>query len=343
MLVMDGSYGEGGGQILRTSVALSALLGEPIRVENIRSNRPKPGLAQQHLTGLKALARLTDADTKGIELGSTSIEFAPRHIRPGRYEIEIGTAGSISLILQVASLPAAFAGGEVELDITGGTDVPWSPPMDYVRSVFYPTLGRMGYFASIEIARRGHYPKGGGKARIEISSIRYLKPLELAERGELIGIRGVAHAINLKEHVAERMAKAARGALKDYPCDIALETGTGLSAGAGITLWAEFENAVLGSSALGKLGKPAEEVGSEGGMGLLREIESAATLDVHMGDQIVPYMAIARGKSRAIVRELTNHLLTNIHVVEKILGVKFHTTPLEKGFSLEVEGIGFSR
>ncbi len=343
MLLIDGSYGEGGGQILRTSVALSALLGEPIRVENIRSNRPKPGLAQQHLTGLKTLARLTDADTKGIELGSTAIEFAPTRIRPGRYEIDIGTAGSISLILQVASLPAAFAGGNVELEITGGTDVPWSPPMDYVRSVFYPTLARMGYSARAEIARRGYYPKGGGKVKVKISPVQTLEPLVLVERGNLVGIRGVAHALNLKEHVLERMANAAKKVLKDYPCDIAQEIGKGFSTGTGITLWAEFENALLGSSSLGKLGKPAEEVGREAGEGLLKEITSACTLDVHMGDQIVPYIAIARGRSRAIVRELTNHLLTNIHVVEEILDVKFETSSLDKGHSIEVEGIGYGR
>ncbi len=165
MISIDGSYGVGGGQILRTSLALATILGEDIRISNIRVARPRPGLAMQHMKGIKALEAIGGARTRGARVGSTEVEFIAGEVRPGEYVIDIGTAGSISLILQALFLPCASAGGEVVLRIRGGTDVNWSPPMDYVRKVFLPMVGKMGFIAGADIKKRGYYPKGGGRGR----------------------------------------------------------------------------------------------------------------------------------------------------------------------------------
>lgn len=338
---VDGSYGEGGGQILRTSVALSALTGRAIEVTDIRKNRPNPGLAPQHLHGVKAIQQLTIARIEGLEIGSTRIEFVPRGIRSGEYEVEIGTAGSISLILQVFMPPAAFGNDVVFAAISGGTDVKWSPPMDYLRNVFLKILTKMGYMGEVEIVRRGYYPRGDGAVKAKILPTRHLKLIELTKRGEFKKILGVSHSMNLPSHVVERQRKAALEVLKGYDPEITLEYNRGNSMGCGLTLWAEFENTVLGASSLGKLGKPAEKVGREAAQRLLDEINSGAPLDRYMGDQIIPYMALAKGTSKIVVGELTGHLKTNIYVTEEILGNEFEIVEEGSGYTIKTEGIGF--
>lgn len=341
MIEIDGSYGEGGGQILRTSIALCALVQRPLLINNIRVKRAKPGLSYQHIHGIKAMQSLTNATVKGLELGSTKIEFFPESIRSGKYDVKIGTAGSISLILQGVMIPSAFADGLVELTISGGTDVKWSPPIDYVNRVQLKVLEKMGYNAEIETVQRGYYPRGNGRVKVEIRPVKKLKAIDLTERGRLIKIHGISHSLNLPCHVVERMAKTAEEALKDHDRDIKQECNKGFSTGCGITLWAEFENSIIGASALGELGKRAERVGEEAGKKLLKELTSSAPLDRYMGDQIIPYMALAEGDSKVMVRELTGHLKTNIHITEKILGNEFEITEKGGNYIIETEGIGF--
>ncbi|MEE8358804.1 MAG: RNA 3'-terminal phosphate cyclase, partial [Candidatus Hydrothermarchaeales archaeon] len=165
---INGSYGEGGGQILRTSIALSALTGKAVEITGIRKNRPKPGLAPQHLQGIKANQELTNACVDGVKIGATAIRFTPKTIRPGKYEINIGTAGSISLILQAFALPAAFSNVPISVTISGGTDVEWSPPIDYMKKVLLEILGKMGYRSDIKIINRGYYPRGNGTVHAKI-------------------------------------------------------------------------------------------------------------------------------------------------------------------------------
>ncbi|MEK6976814.1 MAG: RNA 3'-terminal phosphate cyclase [Candidatus Hydrothermarchaeota archaeon] len=338
---IDGSYGEGGGQILRTSIALSALLGEPVKITNIRKARPRPGLAQQHRVGIEALGRLSGAEVKGLEMGSQVVEFSPKDLMPGRYEIDIGTAGSISLLLQGLMLPAAFAGGRVEFSIIGGTDVKWSPTIDYLRNVLVPVLERMGYGATIQVANRGYYPKGGGRVVVSVEPVGALEAAMLVERGPLSSVKGISHSLNLPGHIVERQARAAKEALTGYPCEIALEASRDHSRGTGITLWAEYEKTVLGASALGEVGKPAERVGEEAAQRLLREVLGPGVLDVYMGDQILPYLAVAQGRSEVLLREMTNHTKSNIYVVERLLGVKFEVREEGRGYRVGVEGLGF--
>jgi RNA 3'-terminal phosphate cyclase (ATP) len=164
VIEIDGSFGEGGGQVLRTAVALSALLGREVHIKNIRAKRPNPGLRAQHMTAVKAVAALCDAETIGLEIESTELSFMPRKIVSGSFKFDVGTAGSISLVLQALMPAGAFSSGGTEFEITGGTDVRWSPTIDYVRFVILPMLSRLGYAAELKLIRRGHYPKGGGKS-----------------------------------------------------------------------------------------------------------------------------------------------------------------------------------
>jgi RNA 3'-phosphate cyclase len=341
MIHINGSYGEGGGQILRTSIALSALTAKSVRITGIRKNRPKPGLAPQHVRGIMAVKELTNAQVDGAKIGSTMVRFIPTTIRPGGYNINIGTAGSITLILQAFNLPAAFASNPVSITISGGTDVKWSPPIDYMKNILLKILDRMGYRGNIKIINRGYYPKGGGAVRVEIIPTERLGQIQLSKRGRFKKIFGISHSMNLPSHVIKRQKKAAEDVLKDYEISIKTECFSGISTGCGIVLWAEFEDTVLGSSSLGRLGKHAETVGSEAALGLLREIKANATVDKYMADQLIPYMALAESTSSIIVSDLTGHLKTNIYTTEKILGRRFQVSPKGENYVVLTKGRGY--
>jgi len=344
---IDGSYGEGGGQILRTAIALSALLGVPVEVFNIRAKRANPGLQPQHLTGVNAAALLTDAELEGAAKGSTRLGFKPKSIKCGNFQIDIGTAGSISLIIQTLTPIALFAPCPVRLSITGGTDVAWAPPIDYMRHVFAPVVGKFGGRVKIEVLRRGHYPRGGGRVEVEVEPVDVLKPLDAVDFGKLAKIRGISHAVNLPAHVAERQARAAAEVLakERYTADISTEVrNDGLGPGSGIVLWAESDvGNVVGGDALGERGKPAEAVGREAAEKLLTALKSGASVDSHMADMAVVYMALAEGASRITTPELTLHLQTNMYIVERFLPVKFRVEKLGSRHLIEVNGVGHRR
>ena len=221
---IDGSYGEGGGQILRTTLALSTLLLKPVKVFNIRVKRSNPGLQAQHLTGVKALAELCNAEVFGAFKGSKELIFKPRERRCGKFRFDIGTAGSISLVIQ-AILPAlVFAPCKTIVEITGGTDVAWSPPIDYVRFVLLPILSKMGVKADVKIIRRGHYPRGGGHVILIVEPVENkLKPINEIEFGNIKEIRGISHCVKLPKHVAERQAKSAKEFLRKFKIDVPIE------------------------------------------------------------------------------------------------------------------------
>lgn len=336
MIEIDGSMGEGGGQILRTSLALAALRREALRISNIRRKRPSPGLASQHLVSVQAIQQLTGGRVEGARKGSTELVFYPGRIQRGSYVIDIGTAGSISMVIQTILPACIYAPGDVELAVKGGTDVKWSPPVDYVKRVFIPFLCKMGVRARVNIERRGYYPRGGGLVRAAVSPVKRLEKVNLTDRGRVIRIEGIAHSYNLPRHIVERAAAAAERKL-GYPCTIRLESYRGFSTGMGIVLWAVCDNSILGASALGEIGKRAENVGEEAALKLLGELNSGAPIDSHLGDQIIPYLALARGESTVRVAEITPHLRTNIDVVEEILNVRFRV----EGDIVRVKGVGF--
>lgn len=347
MLEIDGSMGEGGGSVLRFSLALASVKGEPIRIYNIRANRDKPGLANQHLTAVEALQELTDAEVEGKELRSKEVIFHPNNPKGKKIEMNIGTAGSTTLILQAVMIPAAFAEGPTNIEITGGTDNPFAPPIDYLRNVTLPILKRLGYRGEVECIKRGHYPKGGGKIKAKIEPVENFQTLNLTNRGEVKSVAGRSHCVKLPGHIAKRQAKSAEERLKEagYKSEIEIEfykksEDPHLSPGTGIILWAKTENgAILGSSSLGEKGKPAEEVGEEAANNLIKQLETENAVDRYLTDQIIPYLALAPGKSKITSTELTSHTLTNLKLVENILGTEVHVAG-EKGQPGEIEIVG---
>src|SRR5216684_6846238 len=206
MIEIDGSIGEGGGQVLRTSLVLAAVLRREIRVFNIRAGRSEPGLKAQHLTSVKAVAEICNASSKGLRIGTTEFVFSPGEIKAGSFRFDVGTAGSITLVLQTLMPLLPFAPGNVELEITGGTDVKWSPPIDYLRLVTLPLLERMNVHGSIMVSRRGHYPKGGGIVRFTTTPTSALKNVIGGESGGVKVITGVSHSVKLPVSVAEKQA-----------------------------------------------------------------------------------------------------------------------------------------
>lgn len=323
---LDGSYGEGGGQILRTAVALSAVTGIPVEIENIRKERPKPGLSPQHLKAVEELARICKGQVTGCHLKSTSICFTPGQINSGDYDIDIGTAGSISLFLQCLMPALMHAPGTVRIKITGGTDVQWSPSIDYMRFVTLEALRKMGYECEIKLIARGYYPRGGGcvEAIINPSSLNHID----FEGNKCLHVEGISHSSGLPAHVAQRQAASAGKRLSEhgYESRILTEVNDHPSIGSGITVWC----GAVGGIALGKPGLKAEKVGEMAANAIIDELRSDAGVDEFLADQLIPYMALAGGGSFT-TRKITLHTKTNIWVTEQFLPVKFKIENLGTG------------
>jgi RNA 3'-terminal phosphate cyclase (ATP) len=329
MLVVDGSYGEGGGQILRTALALAAITGRAVRIEKVRARRKNPGLAAQHLTGVRAVAAICDAQVSGDELGSPTLTFAPGRLPQwGDYVFDVaearegGSAGATSLVLQTILLPLALAGGDSTATIRGGTHVAWSPPFDYARDVWLPTLAQMGLVGTLELVKWGWYPVGQGEVQVTIKgmgSASRLSPLDLVERGELLRVWGRAVAANLPSHIPQRMATRARSLLEDVGVDTQIEPLRVRAAcpGAGIFVTAEYENVRAGFSALGAKGKPSERVAEEAVAALLAHREVGTSLDQHLADQLVLPLALTGEASSFTAERVSRHLTTNAWVVEQ--------------------------
>ena len=315
MIRIDGSYGEGGGQILRTAIALSCVTGKAVEVYNIRANRPKPGLAMQHLKGIEAAKLISEAEVEGLKLGSTRIVFKPKRLRGGNFKIDIGTAGSVTLILQTILLPLLASERDSMVEIKGGTDVKWSPPVDYVSNVTFKALRELGAEVDLELMARGYYPKGGGKVKVIIA------PSKLKGRvfeNSCDSIEGVSHCQNLPRNVAERQAKSAKKLLEleGYEVEIDVEVRKGISTGSGITLWCGYK----GANSLGEKGKRAEKVGEECAIRMLEELKSDAVFDRHLADQVMPFSAVASGRTIYTTSEVTLHQKSNAYVINEFLG-----------------------
>jgi len=331
MIEVDGAHGEGGGQLLRMAIALAALRGVPVKITRIRAGRPKPGLAAQHLTAIRALAALSAAEVEGLDIGSKEIVFRPGTIAGGRYTFDVGTAGSVTLVLQ-ACLPVAFAApATVTLKLLGGTDVRWSPPLDYVAKVVLPMLRNFGGDAQVVLVRRGYYPRGGGAIEVAIRPAAAWSPIRLTEQGPLRRIRGIVHVSHLQEDIPKRIKHAAMRRLVGRG-EAAIEERVysgddAIGQGGALVLWAETEGSILGADSLAERGKPSEEVGKEAADALLREIASGATLDFHAADQLLAYAAMADAPSEFLVREVSEHVRTMLWLLGSILGTRFEIRP----------------
>lgn len=348
MIVIDGSYGEGGGQLLRYSVALASLMGIDVRVVNIRAKRSPPGLRPQHLAAVRTIAQLVGANVEGLFIGSMEIVVKPRgRPRGGKLEVDIGTAGSVSLLLQAALPVLAAATDMVALRVRGGTDVSWSPPINYFEHVLIPLLRKFGLRVELKVVRRGFYPQGGGIVDVNVFPSYPLKPVEIERAGELREIRGISYAANLPRHVAERQAASARDALRlagfgDYLSEIVIDVETpAVGPGSGIVLWAEYENGVVGADALGEKGKRAEVVGREAAEKLISVLRSGAPIDAHALDNIVIYMALAKGRSVVVSNELSSHAETAIWLCEQLTRTKFTVLQEKGGVKVAAEGVGY--
>jgi len=335
MIAIDGSSGEGGGQILRTSLTLAAVTGKPLKMANIRAGRKNPGLGAQHLTAVLAAAAVCDAHLEGAHLGSQTLTFVPRSLpQAGSYSWDVaaarrgGSAGSTSLILQTVLLPLALAEGQSEVTVKGGTHVPWSPPYHFLEKVYLPTLARLGVEAKVDIERWGWYPIGRGSVRAQIkgaTSSPLLKPIDLNERGEFLRLSGLSALSSLPEHIAQRQRGRALEVLRreGFEPDIRIEEGKSFGRGTMVFLWAEFENGVAGFTALGAPGKPAEKVAEEACRAFLEYYRSGAALDKHLADQLILPLALADGHSTFTTCQITQHLITNIWVVERFMDVDY--------------------
>jgi RNA 3'-terminal phosphate cyclase (ATP) len=315
MIEVDGSFGEGGGQIVRTAVALSAVTGESVRITRIREGRKNPGLAPQHVTAILALAEVTNAKTEGVNPRSPEITFLPGEIRGGRREVDIGTAGSIVLLMECLLPALVVADSPTALTVRGGTDVKWSPTIDYLSRVAIPAFAEFGVRCHLTCERRGYYPRGGGVATLEVVPGRLARADLLAvEPGQ---IEGASHSSNLPEHVARRQAEAAVEVLEraGFEAKIGCETNALPSTGSGITLWSRRK----GASALGERGLPAEKVGASAAGEMAAELRSKATVDRYLADQLVPYLALAGGSYTA--PEVSRHASTNIWTATRFLDV----------------------
>ncbi len=336
ILEIDGNYGEGGGQILRSSLSLSAILGQPIRITNLRAGRKKPGLAAQHLTCVNAVAAITNAEVTGGALGSQTLTFVPQGIRGGKYTFDVAdirpSAGSLSLVFQSIVLPLAHASVESTVTLRGGTHVPWSPNVHYLQEIFLPMAAKFGLQGLLKLNKWGWYPKGGGEAVAKIQPVSNWQGVDLRERGELKGITGFSAVCNLPDHIATRQRHQIERRLEhpgSLPLKIELVKGESIGQGTLVFLNATFENVRAGFSALGERGKPAERVADDACQELEDFLASGAAIEPHLADQLILLMALAKAESRLTTSRITRHLTTNIWLVQQFLPVQFEVDGAE--------------
>ena len=328
MITIDGSQGEGGGQILRTALTLSAVTGRPFRIQNIRANRPKPGLQPQHVKSVEAAARVCQARTTGNALDSTELTFEPGEITPGEYRFDIGTAGSVALVLQTVFVPLSLAGSSSRVEITGGTHVPWAPAFDYLELVWLPFMQRLGYDAELKLERAGFYPRGGGKVTGHIHPAGDRTGLTLLQRGSLKQLYGISGYARLSRSVAERQKRRAESILRDrrYEASIRITELAAPSPGTILLLLAVFEFSLCGYFALGARGKPAETVAEEAAQAFLAFTETNGVVDEYLADQLLIPLALVETPSEFRVPKVTRHLLTNRDVISHFLDTPIRIT-----------------
>ncbi len=324
MLEINGSYAEGGGQIVRTALALSCITNKPCKITNIRKGRSTPGLKQQHLTAIRFLEQVTNAYVSDIALGTEELTFYPRTYKlKSHYEIDIGTAGSITLLLQ--SILPFFSSQQkkIKLSIKGGTDVSWSMPISYFMHIFLPAVKPL-YDCDCNLLRRGYYPKGQGEVELLIQPKDQQKPLLILERGELQYIKCISHASQSlqKDHIAEKQVEPAQFLLKEKaPVSVNVNYGETASQGSGLLLYAQYEQSRLGVSFLAQKEEKIQHIGSTLAHDLFSLIDKRGAVDEHLADNLIPYLALYGGS--ITTTKITDHTRANIYVCEQFLPVTF--------------------
>ncbi|MEM0482081.1 MAG: RNA 3'-terminal phosphate cyclase [Nitrososphaerota archaeon] len=350
--VVDGSIGEGGGQVLRYAVSTCALLGEELRIYNIRAKRRPPGLRPQHITAIRAVAEVCGGSVEGLKVGSSSIVFRPSKPRAGRYFFDTGTAGSVSLVLQSLLPVLCFADGPCEVELRGGTNNPLAPPVDYIQEVLISALRKMGVNAEITLVRRGFYPRGQGVVRVKTDPVKRLKPIEAVD-AELKELEVYAYSCNLPDHIVRRMAGAAESLLRRAGYrDIVVRTESlgpqdpknAVDPGTGVFIFARLSNGLtMGFDSIGEKGIPAEEVARRAVDDALSQLSTGAPIDKHLADQLIIWMALADGESKIRASAMTSHASTGVEVVGSLTGAGFEVREGAQGVEIICRGIGFSR
>ena len=345
MIQIDGGAKSGSGTLLRYAVSFASLLGQELHMTNIRAKRDKPGLRPQHMASVKACASLCGATVEGAKVNSVEILYRPgRNIKGGHYQWDIGTAGSTTLLMMALLPLCLFANSETVLRISGGLFQDFAPSACHIQHVLLPMLTRMGVKAELKIVRPGYVPRGGGV--IEISAepvLGTLQPLQLLQQGKVTRISGVAISSHLKEKkVSQRMAEQCQKVLarQGYKSRIDVQwDDTAVQAGASLAIWAETDASCrLGADQAGRRGRGSEEIGTYVASSLLEDLKAGATVDRYLADQLVLYAALAEGTTQFLIPRLTDHVETNLWLVEK-----FGARTRVKGNMVRIEGIGFKR
>jgi RNA 3'-phosphate cyclase len=342
MIELDGSYASGGGQIVRTALALSTYTGKPFHIINIRKGKDDSGLKRQHVEAIQVLKKLCNATAQGDVLGSTELTFTPGTFKPQKLEVDIETAGSITLLLQSLLVPMVFAKKKTTLILKGGTDVQWSMPADYFKYVFLPHLRK---FADVtfKIIKRGYYPKGNGLIEISISPKSNNQEILLTKQEQLLNIKGIVNASTSlqKRLVAERIAQEATMNLQKLKCPVSIDIqyNDSLSDGTGIVLWSvhgteEVDSnnpIILGADKFGEIHLPAEKVAKYAVHELEEELTSGAAVDKHCADNLIPFLGVVGGTIKTSA--ITQHIKANIYVTEQFLDVTFSVDETTKEIS----------
>jgi RNA 3'-terminal phosphate cyclase (ATP) len=330
MLQIDGAQGEGGGQVLRSALALSLVTGQAFEIRRIRAGRKRPGLMRQHLAAVRAAAAVGSAQVAGLTIGSPQVTFVPGTVRPGGYRFAVGSAGSATLVLQTVLPALARAAGPATVVLEGGTHNPFAPPFDFLEKAFLPLVGRMGPRVAVALDRPGFFPAGGGRFTARITPAARLRPLELPERGELLQLRGVAIVADLPRRIAEREAAVLADALPLAAEDLTIREFHGC--GPGNVVLVEVQSAHVSEvfSACGARGRPAESVARAAAEEVLGYLAAGVPVGRRLADQLLLPMALAGGGSFHTL-EPSRHTRTNINVIGQFLDVAITARPLEHG------------
>jgi RNA 3'-terminal phosphate cyclase (ATP) len=333
MVEIDGSMGEGGGQVLRSALTLSAITGKGVHLYNIRARRTQPGLKAQHLKSVEAAAAITKATVDGAAMHSTVLTFQPSSIRSGHYQFQIGTAGATSLVLQTIFLPLSMASSSSSVIISGGTHVPWSPCFHYIAWQWLPFLRKIGFDAQIDMEHAGFFPSGGGRIQAVIRPANTLAPVSLLQRGKLLRIEGISAVANLPVSIADRQKRQAISRLRNLRgygdtsnIQIQVLNLPARSKGTFLLLQAEFESGGCCYFSLGSLGKPAERVADEVVDAFLVFLDTGAAVDQYLADQLLTPLCLADGPSDLYTSQITSHLLTNAAVIKTFMTVQITIT-----------------
>lgn len=336
MITIDGSKGEGGGQILRSSLALSLVTGKPFRIENIRAKRKKPGLMRQHLTATKAAVEVGNAQAEGADIGSTSLEFTPGKVKPGSYTFAVGTAGSATLVLQTILPALIIADAPSHLVLEGGTHNPYAPPYDFLEKAFLPCLCEMGPNVTSKLDRPGFYPAGGGKFTVDIEPVAALSPVDFTHRGELVDQKAKAIVANLSPKIGLRELKVVQTKLGlDNDSLELVEIKDSPGPGNVLIIEMKFGNITEVVTGFGELGVPAERVADKAIEQCKKYMSAGVPVGRYLADQLLIPMALAGTGSYRTVKP-SKHTFTNIGVIRRFLEIEIDGERIDDTWEVKI-------